>query len=152
MDAVFIGGLIREARQKLGMSQEKLCEDLCEPITILRIENGKTNSSRGMLLALLQKLGLPERYLYFPTQEELEIDDLKAEARARTIAFGKAAKTDRTAQRESALQALQALEKKVGKKDILIRQFTMAERIRLGTEEGPYTLPEQRELLLDAIH
>ena len=152
MDAVFIGGLIREARQQLGMSQEKLCEGLCEPITILRIENGQTDSSRSMRLALLQKLGLPERYLYFPSQKELEIDDLKAEARAQTIAFGKAAKADRAERRESALQALHALEKKAGKKDILIRQFIMAERIGLGTEEGPYSPSEQREQLLDAIY
>ena len=47
----------------LGLTQEELCEGLCEPATLSRIENGRQAPSRSRANALLQRLGLPnDRY------------------------------------------------------------------------------------------
>lgn len=60
--------LIHEAitlgRKGKGYSQETLCETICEPETISRIENGKRLPQRGTYRALARKLSLPEDYRF----------------------------------------------------------------------------------------
>ena len=41
MQEIFIGEAIRQRRLALGLTQEELCEGLCEPATLSRIENGR---------------------------------------------------------------------------------------------------------------
>ena len=41
MREVFIGDYIKQKRLDAGMTQAQLCEGICEPITISRLENGQ---------------------------------------------------------------------------------------------------------------
>ena len=60
MKEVFLGEVIRQRRLELGLTQEELCEGICEPMTISRFENGRQTPSRNRIKALLQRLGLPD--------------------------------------------------------------------------------------------
>ena len=53
MQEIFIGEAIRQRRLALGLTQEELCEGLCEPATLSRIENGRQAPSRSRANALL---------------------------------------------------------------------------------------------------
>ena len=56
---------IQERRRLLGISQESLAEDICEPRTISRIENNGGKIQRKIRRALLQRVNLSgERYDY----------------------------------------------------------------------------------------
>lgn len=41
MEQLFIGELIRQRRLELGLKQCELCEGICEPVTMSRLESGK---------------------------------------------------------------------------------------------------------------
>lgn len=78
MQEIFIGEAIRQRRLALGLTQEELCEGLCEPATLSRIENGRQAPSRSRANALLQRLGLPnDRYYVILTPKEAEADSLR---------------------------------------------------------------------------
>ena len=51
--------LIREARQKAGLTQEQMSEGICSPKVLSRIENGLTNVSHATFQALLERAGAP---------------------------------------------------------------------------------------------
>ncbi len=64
MKEIFLGEVIRQRRLELGLTQEELCQGICEPMTISRFENGKQTPSRNRIKALLQRLGLPDDRFY----------------------------------------------------------------------------------------
>lgn len=41
MKELFLGEAVWQQRLAMGLTQEELCEGICEPITISRFENGK---------------------------------------------------------------------------------------------------------------
>lgn len=41
MKNFFLGEYIKQRRLDLGLTQEQLCEGICEPMTLSRLENGK---------------------------------------------------------------------------------------------------------------
>ena len=43
MKEVFLGEVIRQRRLELGLTQEELCEGICEPMTISRFEIGRAS-------------------------------------------------------------------------------------------------------------
>ena len=45
MKNVFLGEYIKQRRLDLGLTQEQLCDGICEPMTLSRLENGKQNGS-----------------------------------------------------------------------------------------------------------
>ena len=47
MKEIFLGEVIRQRRIELGLTQEELCEGICEPITISRFEHGRQTPSRN---------------------------------------------------------------------------------------------------------
>lgn len=51
--------IIRGRRIGIGMTQEKLAEGICDPVTISRIERGENFPKRNVLLGLLEKLKWP---------------------------------------------------------------------------------------------
>lgn len=66
MKEIFLGEVIRRRRIELGLTQEALCEGICEPTTISRFENGRQTPSRNHVKALLFRLGLPDdRFFWF---------------------------------------------------------------------------------------
>ncbi len=60
MEYIDIGRIIKERRKELNITQEELCEGICEPVTISRIENGKQLPSSAHLKAILERLDLPD--------------------------------------------------------------------------------------------
>lgn len=60
MEYLDIGNIIKIRRKELHITQEELCEGICEPVTISRIENGKQIPSINTLKAILERLDLPE--------------------------------------------------------------------------------------------
>ena len=45
----FLGEIIKQRRQELGITQAELCEGICEPPTLSRIENKKQTPTRNVL-------------------------------------------------------------------------------------------------------
>lgn len=41
MQNFFLGDYIKQKRLDLGLTQEQLCDGICEPMTLSRLENGK---------------------------------------------------------------------------------------------------------------
>lgn len=64
MEQLFIGELIRQRRLELGLKQCELCEGICEPVTMSRLESGKQTPGSNKLRMLMQRLGLPEERYY----------------------------------------------------------------------------------------
>ena len=80
MREVFLGKYMKQRRLELGLTQEQLCEGICEPMTISRMENGRQTPSRNRINALLQRLGLPDdRYFALLSKHEEEIAALQRE-------------------------------------------------------------------------
>ena len=52
MKNVFLGEYIKQRRLDLGLTQEQLCDGICEPMTLSRLENGKQTPSRNRINAL----------------------------------------------------------------------------------------------------
>ena len=55
MKELFLGEYIKQERLKQGITQEQLCEGICDPITISRMENGKQMPSYNRIRAFLQR-------------------------------------------------------------------------------------------------
>ena len=152
MRELFLGEYIRRERQKQGITQERLCDGICEPITISRMENGKQMPSYSRVRALLQRLGLPdERFYALLSKHESEVKTLEDEIRADVIRFERAAAEERPRIRAAGLQKLQALEALTEPDDRIIRQYIIARRVTLGRPEGPYPPEERLKMLLGAL-
>lgn len=146
MKEIHIGEIIKKRRIELGLTQEELCEGICEPPTMSRIEKGHQTPTRSKLNALLQRLGLPrEKYYAMMSENELEIERLKEEI------------VDCNARRfyREGLEKIEELTSFTDKNDNITRQFIARSRVLLGKLEGenivPYSLDEQLELLFSAI-
>ena len=59
MNYIGIGSIIKEYRKRAGLTQAQLCEGLCEPPTMNKIENGKQNPNKKLLDAIVQRLQIP---------------------------------------------------------------------------------------------
>lgn len=53
-----IGCLVKEVRKSKGVRQEDLCKGLCDRAVLVRFEQGKCNSEKILIDAMLQRLGL----------------------------------------------------------------------------------------------
>lgn len=152
MRELFLGEYIRQERLKQGITQEQLCEGICEPITVSRMENGRQTPSYSRICAFLQRLGLPDdRYFALLSQHEMEIKTLQDEIRADTIRFERAMPDDQSVIRAAGLQKLEKLEKLAEPDDRIIRQYVLSERATFGKSDGPYSSEERLELLLEAL-
>ena len=71
MQELLVGEVVRRKRIEMGLTQEELCEGICEAFTISRIENGKQPPSRSTADALLQRLGVSDSRYYFAFQSNI---------------------------------------------------------------------------------
>ena len=102
MKEIFLGDVIRQRRLELGLTQEELCEGICEPMTISRFENGRQTPSRNRIRALLQRLGLPDdRFYGLLNAKELEISNLEKEITSLHVQFERAAPQEKNRIREA---------------------------------------------------
>ncbi len=146
MREIHIGEIIKQRRLELGLTQEELCEGICEPPTMSRIEKGHQTPTHSKLKALLQRLGLPgEKFYAMMSKNELEIERLKSEIIASN------------AQHESikVLNLLDKLTAIIDSDDHISQQFITRSRLLCGKmvddEIIDYTSPEKIELLLTAL-
>lgn len=147
-----IGEVIKARRVELGLTQEQLCEGICERVTLSRLENGKQSPSYGRVKALLQRLDLPDdRYTALLDEDELRREELKEEVSARVALFRNASIQEAPHLREKALEAIHALEDFNQGKDPLIQQYAARFKVSLGTPDGPYSLEASLSMLLEAI-
>lgn len=141
MQNFFLGDYIRQRRLELGLTQEQVCEGICEPITLSRIENGKQTPSRVRINAILQRLDLPDdRYYALLTKNELEIEALEKEIVACNV----------TGRVEEGFEKLEKLEV-LAEGEPLIQQFVIRSRLLLEQVEKRYTEQEEIEILTQAI-
>lgn len=154
MNEIFIGEYIKAARKRKGLGQKELCEGICEPVTISRLENGKQTPSRKIINALLQRLDLPaDRYFALLNDHETELENIQAEAVALNIQFQKSTEADKPIARKQNYQKLAELEQLADPEDKITQQFILRSKVMLGPEDGrPYTFEEELHMLLDAIH
>ena len=152
MREMFLGEVIKQRRTELQLTQEELCEGICDTVTISRIENGRQTPSRNRINALLQRLGLPDdRYFALLSKHELELTSLQEELHSRTRYFEKASDEMRNTARLRALETLQELEAIVDKDDQITRQQILSNRVTLGNAAGPYSVEKRFDLLMEAI-
>ncbi len=153
MKEIFLGEVIRQRRLELNLTQEELCEGICEPVTISRMENGRQTPSRNRIKALLQRLGLPDdRFYGLLSAKELEFAAIEKEITNCHVRFERAAPgEDRDRIRQEAYALHRKLETIMEPDDILSKQLIIRSRYLLGTESGPYDLEDGLPMLLEAI-
>ncbi len=146
MRKMHIGKVIRQRRKELGYTQQKLCEGICEPPNISRLENEQQIPSRSTMSMILERLGLPnDMYIAYLSDNETEIEDLQAEIISCNM----------TVNSEQGLDAIERLEKIVKENDKIIKQFILRSKAILGhrveNQIVPYTESEKLKILYDAI-
>lgn len=152
MKIYFLGDAIKRKRLELGLTQERLCEGICEPITLSRLENGKQTPSRTRLHALMERLDMPEdQYYALLSKHELEVEALQREITSLNLRFTQAKGEEKRELRAQALQKHEALEETADGDDRISRQLILRSRVILGKEDGPYTREEKKTILLEAI-
>lgn len=152
MKEVFIGETVKRRRLELGLTQEELCEGICEPITVSRLENGRQTPSRNRLNALLERLDLPaDRYYALLSENEKEVEALQREIVSCNIRFSQSQGQEKEQIREAGLAAHKKLEAILDQDDTISRQLIMESQVLLGREDGPYAPGEKKDRLLEAI-
>lgn len=152
MEIYFLGDAIKRRRLELGLTQEQLCEGICEPITISRLENGKQTPSRARLEALMERLDMPQyQYYALLSKHELEVEALQREIVALNVKFDQATGEEKAKLRQEALQAHKALAEMADRDDKISQQVILRSKVILGKEDGRYSREEERQMLLQAI-
>lgn len=120
MKNVFLGEYVKQRRLDLGLTQEQLCDGICEPMTLSRLENGKQTPSRNRINALLQRLGLPDdRYFALLSKNELEMEALQKEIVACNV----------TEKVPEGFEKLAQFEKLADPDDQIAQQFALRSRV-----------------------
>lgn len=142
MQNFFLGDYIKQKRLDLGLTQEQLCEGICEPMTLSRLENGKQTPGRNRINALLQRLSLPDdRYFALLSKNELEMEALQKEIVACNV-------TEQVAEGFEKLAQFEAL---AAPDDQIAQQFILSSKVLLGRLDGRYMPREQIDMLMQAI-
>lgn len=152
MDIQFLGDAIMERRLDLGLTQEELCEGICEPVTLSRLETGKHIPSHNRVKAILQRLNMPDdRYYALLNLREVELANARKELLSRSNRFAQAGADQKRRAWELAMEQLYSLEELTEENDTITRQFILRHKTTLGTADGPYTSEERLDLLLEAL-
>lgn len=142
METILIGEYIKRRRKELGLTQEQVCEGLCDPVTLSRLENGKQTPRRNLLHAILQRLGMPaDRYYAISSKNEVEMEALKKEIVACNIQQNW----------QEGRQKIKQLRELACEQDSITQQFILRSEVLLGKVDGRYSPEEQKRLLLQAI-
>ena len=142
MKNVFLGEYIKQRRLDLGLIQEQLCDGICEPMTLSRLENGRQTPGRNRINAILQRLGLPDdRYFALLSKNELEMEALQKEIVACNV----------TEKVSEGFEKLAQFEELAEPDDQIAQQFILSSKVLLGRLDGRYMPREQIDMLMQAI-
>ena len=151
MQELRLGEMVRRKREELNISQEDLCRGICDRISLSRFETGRQSLSRKRVVALFQRLGLPDdRFYALLSEDELALEGAEREVRCIAVRLERAAEAERPALWALFREKLAALEA-LGPDDPFIRQCSLSVRAMQGTENGPYGFEERLGMLLEAI-
>lgn len=149
MEVIFLGPIVLQRRIDLGLPLEIVCEGICTPMTLSRFEKGQQTPSRDCVVAILQRLGLPDdRYYAQLTRREIKLRLLRKEALAYYKCFEHTLGEEQQQARSEALKTLNKMERYIKKNDRLNRQFILG--IKSALEE--HSPQKQLEMLMQAIH
>lgn len=137
MQRYLIGDFIRELRMEMGYSQEELCEGICTPGNLSKIENNVRRPELNKLDAILQRLGRKEMFIGFADKEEMRLKLLIEEL---TIGI---ARHDT----ESIEMVLQMIEKNCTKRDSLSEQYVCFAQAILADFRGE----DSRQILKELV-
>ncbi len=136
-----LGDCIREQRERLGVTQEELCEGICSVPTLSKIENGKQGMRLNQYIAIMERLGLPVEPLGVRvTNDEMYWYNIKREIRHRLAS-----------QKEDVEELLDELKNCPIGMDNMTEQYITFVRAGLRREKAGFD-DEMLELLLHAIH
>lgn len=140
---VITNELIRDLREAGGLSQEKLCADICAQETLSRIEKGKRSPNKKNLYQMLKRMGM-EREKYYGY---IEADDYELYEKVRE--YNRSFPKDRW---EKAMKLLDEIEAKLDMTKSVNRQFIGTGRISARTEGGELTREQANEQLWELLH
>lgn len=139
MSIFHFGELLRQRRLALGCSQEELCDGICAPATLSRIENGERMPLQEHLEMLLQRLGYSETMAYaYVDKNTLLKHELKFNIRQAVI----------LKQFDTAKQLLERFEEQFTELTPLDQQFLLLQKILVKPD---YAADETLERLETAI-
>ena len=152
MEEMLIGPYIRQKRLDKGWTQEYLCDGICTAPTLSRIETNDRTPSSSVLKALLERLGLPAgQFFALLSENDTAVNKLQKKIRDNKIRFRRAAEPDQSAIREQILYDLKTLEALGGEDNRFVQQYILSTKASIGTTDGPYSLEERLEMLMEAI-
>ncbi len=152
MKEIPIGEAVRRRREELDLTQEQVCRGICNTSTLSRLENRRQMPSHRTLIAILQRLGMPDdRYYAVLSDEEIQLKFLENEIARNDVRFERADEEKRSALRREGLERLAELEERAGPEDRIARQTVLRSRVLLGRPEGRWPLEESVPMLLEAL-
>lgn len=152
MKELFLGEAVKRQRIELGLSQEQLCEGLCDIATLSRLENGRQTPAHNRVKALLQRLNMPDdRYYALLSPHELELTSARKELLACHSRFARAGADQKRRLWELAMEQLHRLERLAEEDDAITRQFILSHKAILGRPDGPHPFEIRQAMLLDAL-
>lgn len=147
-----LGKIVLQRREQLGVSQQVVCEGLCTAMTLSRFEKGRQTLSRDCVMAILQRLGLPDDQYYAQlTRRETRLVLLRKEILTCCGQFEQASESSLQQTYTKAWKKLRELESYIKKSDCINQQFILGVKATLGTIVGPYSFEEQREMLIKSL-
>lgn len=136
------GNLIRARREALGMSQEKLAEGICDPVSISRIERNEVTPKRQIFKQIMEKIGMTGGSLEAVTQvESPELFDLAVK-----ISLFLAASKGREAE-----PFILELEKKMKHTDKFSRQFLLNVKAVSLYNQKKISAEEHADMQMEAL-
>lgn len=151
METVPIGEVIRRRREEWGVSQEAVCEGLCTSMTLSRFENGVQTPSRDCVIAILQRLGLPDDgYFAQLTKDEINLISLRKTITAYSSMSVRVTKEQKEAFRIKAIKKINELDSLVKRDDSINRQFVVARSV-YWKESNKHSEQDVIDILMDAI-
>lgn len=152
MQQISLGEAMKQRRLELGLSQEIVCDGICETATLSRLENGRQTMSYNRVKALMQRLNMPDdRFYALLSQQETELDNARRELLSHYVRFARAGEKQKRQTWRLAMEQLQRLESLAEKEDTITQQLVLSYKALLGREDGPYSLEKRLEMQLTAL-
>ena len=137
-----VNDVIRIRRKMLGMSQQKLCEGLCDVKTLRRLEHRQTTPQRPILTQLLLRLGLPGELRYTDVlTDKPELTELLWKVRDANLVF----------QAQTAADWWNKLRREIPLMQRLNRQKLLGEETMVAWKRGELQREEYCRRLREAI-
>jgi tetratricopeptide (TPR) repeat protein len=154
-DPAAVGGRLKEARERAGLSQRKLAFDGCSPAYVSRVEAGGRIPSPAVIAELAARLGVSESWLATGKENRvgallrdaeiaLRLDDMDEARRLFSSALDEAADADG---RTRALEGLADIAFRTGNPR---RAISLAEEALAATDDRPEERPSLAEMLARA--